>query len=111
VSWTIPDLRAMTTFPGAVRVHAEAKLALHRRGWISLQNTIAGYTNYSCQPRESYLGLVNQDVYNTLCSSIIINSGWSAYKVVFVRSNGTDYPYTLSGPASTWPYDVPVHEP
>ena len=58
------------------------------------------------------MGLVNQGVYSILCSSTILNgSGWyGIYNIVFVKSNGTDYLYILSGPAITGPCDVPVHE-
>ena len=55
---------------------------------------------------------MNQGVYSILCSSTILNgSGWyGIYNIVFVKSNGTDYLYILSGPAITGPCDVPVHE-
>jgi hypothetical protein len=74
---------------------------------------IVGYTNYSNQPRKSYLGLVNLGMYDILCSSIILNgSGWyGTYSIVFVKSNGTEYLYILSGPVITGPCDVPVYEP
>ena len=90
---------------------------LRRQGWISSQNTTVGYTNYSnqpqVQPRKSHLGLVNQDMYNILCSSIILNgSRWYGTRNdVLVKFDGTDYLRILSRPHTTGPCGVPVYGP
>ena len=72
----------MMAFPGAVSAHGEAEFALDQQGWISLQNTIVEHRGYSSQPqvlpRESHLGLVNQDMYNALWLLVIVDdSRWS----------------------------------
>jgi len=68
VSWIIPLLHMMSVPHSAVDAHAEVRLTLHQREWISWWNTIAGCRNCSgrpqVQPRGLCLGLVDWDVYN-----------------------------------------------
>jgi hypothetical protein len=56
-------LRAATQLPLDLRGNTEAEPLLPQRGWISLQNTTVGYTDYynqrQVQPWELRLGLEN----------------------------------------------------
>ena len=91
-------------FPRGFRAHDEVGLALGRQGRISSQNMIVGCTNYSNQ-------LESGSASGVAPGSGESSSGWhGTYNIVFVKSNGTDYLYILSGPAITGPCDAPMHE-